>query len=186
MAQGTESIRQDIDVIRDSMTDTMGQIESHVKGTVDTTVANVKRTFDVKQQIANQPWAALGIAIVAGYVLGSLDGNSGTSDSSRDADNRDQSTQAHTASMPHKPGIVDDVMDQFGDELNVLKSAAVAMAVTMLRDTIQQNVPQLAKAYQRAQQAPAPTPSPRPAPPTAVGSAYRENGHSPVQVGDLL
>jgi ElaB/YqjD/DUF883 family membrane-anchored ribosome-binding protein len=185
MDQGTKSIRQDIDVIRDSMTDTMGQIESHVKGTVDTTVANVKRTFDVKQQIANQPWAALGIAIVAGYVLGSLDGDSGTSESSRD-NSRDQAAQAHTANMPRKPGIVDDVMDQFGDELNVLKSAAVAMAVTMVRDTIQQNVPQLAKAYQQAQQAPAPSPSPRPAPTPSVASAYRENGHSTVQAGDLL
>lgn len=35
MVEGTESIRQDIDAIRGSMTDTMGQIESRVKGTVD-------------------------------------------------------------------------------------------------------------------------------------------------------
>ena len=162
MVEGTESIRQDIDAIRGSMTDTMGQIESRVKGTVDTTVENVKHTFDIKQHIADQPWAALGIAVAAGYMLGSMDGGSesakpnysyNASDSYNAADASQSSFMSNgNGNAPHKAGLLDDVMAQFGDEINMLKAAAVTMAVGMLRDTIQQNVPQLGKAYERAKQ----------------------------------
>lgn len=183
MAEGTETIRQDIDAIRDSMTTTMEQIESRVKGTVDTTVENVKRTFDIKQHIADQPWMAIGVAIAAGYVLGSQDGGSGPMRyAGYDAADNDQSTAANLQQKPHKPGIIDEVIDQFGDELNVLKAAAIGVAVNMVRDTIQQNVPQIANAYQRAQRE-------RPASTSPVASAsvapqyseaVRANGHNSI------
>jgi hypothetical protein len=177
MAEGTESIRQDIDAIRGSMTDTMEQIESRVKGTVDTTVENVKRTFDIKQQISDKPWAALGIAVVAGYVLGSMDGGSeANTGAPRDAQERE-------SSATHKPGIIDDVMNQFGDELNVLKSAAIAVGVNMVRDTIQQNIPQLANIYQRAQQEQGHTTNSRPAAPTVAPADYRETVGSQLNGG---
>jgi len=156
------------------MTDTMEQIESRVKGTVDTTVENVRRTFDIKQQISDKPWAALGIAVVAGYVLGSMDGSSEVSNARSNTSDHDPLAQGYTASTPHKPGLLDDIMTQFGDELNVLKSAAVAVGVNMLRDTIQQNVPQLAKVYQRTQQEIHPTVSPSSAAPIEATNASRE------------
>jgi ElaB/YqjD/DUF883 family membrane-anchored ribosome-binding protein len=175
MAEGTESIRQDIDAIRGSMTDTMEQIESRVKGTVDTTVENVKRTFDVKQQISDQPWAALGIAVVAGYMLGSMGSDSESDSAPAYMSAPDSLAKAAPASTPNKPGILDDVIDQFGDELNVLKSAAIAMAVTMVRDTIAQNMPQLAKMYQRAQPEPQTAASARPAAPLGTATTSRES-----------
>lgn len=87
MAEGTEPIRQDIDAIRDSMTEKMEQIETRVKDTVDNTVGSVKRTvdttvdsvkrsFDLQQQVNERPWVALGVAVLAGYVIGSLGGGS--------------------------------------------------------------------------------------------------------------
>jgi ElaB/YqjD/DUF883 family membrane-anchored ribosome-binding protein len=72
MDQGTEPIRQDIDQIRASMTDKMERIEAKIKGTVDETTGSVKRMVDVKYQIAEHPWTALGISILAGIALGSL------------------------------------------------------------------------------------------------------------------
>lgn len=183
MVEGTESIRQDIDAIRGSMTDTMGQIESRVKGTVDTTVENVKRTFDVKQHISDQPWAAMGIAVVAGYVLGSFDSGSSSSQpmpnySSYNAATTDTSSYSgngqSSASAPRKPGLLADVMDQFSDEINMLTSAAVTMAVGMLRDTVQQNLPQLGQAYERTKQERQGSPYPNDTAQTSVSSPYAD------------
>jgi len=71
----TEPIRQDIDNLRDSMTDKMGQIEAKIKGTVDDTTETIKRGLDVKYQVSEHPWTALGVAVLAGYALGSMGGN---------------------------------------------------------------------------------------------------------------
>ncbi|HWQ11459.1 MAG TPA: hypothetical protein VNL77_01595 [Roseiflexaceae bacterium] len=72
MDNTTEPIRQDIDQIRASMTDKMERIEARIKGTINDTTDSVKRMVDVKHQISDHPWAALGIAVLAGYTLGSL------------------------------------------------------------------------------------------------------------------
>src|SRR5437868_13888237 len=71
MDQRTEPIRQDIDSIRDSMTDKMEQIESKIKGTVEDT----RRMVDVKYQVSQRPWAALGASILIGYAIGSIGGD---------------------------------------------------------------------------------------------------------------
>jgi len=75
----TEPIRQDIDQIRESMTDKMGQIESKIKGTVEDTTETLKRGLDVKYQVGEHPWAAMGAALLAGYALGSMGGSSSSS-----------------------------------------------------------------------------------------------------------
>lgn len=72
MDSSAEPIRQDIENIRSSMTEKMEQIEHKIKGTVDDTTDSVKRMVDVKYQIAEHPWAAVGVSVVAGYVLGSM------------------------------------------------------------------------------------------------------------------
>jgi len=72
MDQRTEPIRQDIDHIRDQMTEKIAAIEDKVKGQVNETVDTVKQAFDIKQQVAAHPWAALGVSVLAGYVLGTL------------------------------------------------------------------------------------------------------------------
>ncbi|NTU84301.1 MAG: hypothetical protein HGA45_33895 [Chloroflexales bacterium] len=75
MAQGTEPIRQDIDEIRGSMAETLEEIEARVRGTVDSTVGNVRQAFDLKHQVNEHPWLSLGLAVVAGYMLGNMDGD---------------------------------------------------------------------------------------------------------------
>jgi len=74
MDQRTEPIRQDIDSIRDSMTDKIEQIETKIKGTVEDT----RRMVDIKYQVSQRPWAALGVSLLVGYTLGSLGGGDDT------------------------------------------------------------------------------------------------------------
>jgi ElaB/YqjD/DUF883 family membrane-anchored ribosome-binding protein len=48
-----------------------------------------------------------------------------------------------------KPGIVDQLSRQFGDEIEVLKTAAVSTLVSVLRDTIRQNLPSMHQEMER-------------------------------------
>jgi gas vesicle protein len=47
-------------------------------------------------------------------------------------------------------GFVDDVLDQFGDEIDALQDAAVSTMTRLLRETLQDNLPQLAEEFDRA------------------------------------
>lgn len=199
MDQGTEPIKQDIAAIRDSMTDKMSEIESRVSGTVDQTVESVKRQFDIKHQVSERPWVAVGAAVLAGYALGTMDTPSlpGSEpypthmyesamdkphqqsyepsqyqssqhqpyDSSRGVDNsstyegqnrgvQDYSNPSYL-SQPRPsqgPGFFQDIFSEFGDELETLKTAAISTGITMLRDAIKQNVPQLYDQYEQVRQ----------------------------------
>ena len=161
MDQRTEPIRQDIDSIRDSMTDKIEQIETKIKGTVEDT----RRMVDIKYQVSQRPWAALGVSLLVGYTLGSIGGNDTRAQPQRgepfryyDEPNddrmrsaRERDTDARRASFAQhadtrhaaQPGMIDQIMDQFGDELQLLKAAAVTSVIGLIRDTVRRNLPAL-------------------------------------------
>ncbi|MBC8078698.1 MAG: hypothetical protein H7Y32_21660 [Chloroflexales bacterium] len=217
MDQRTEPIKQDIDNIRDSMTEKLSAIEDKVKGTVDETVEKVKgqvtdtvetvkQAFDIKQQVGDHPWAALGVSLLAGYVLGTL----GDSDSDNNTQYRadyskhDQpryqyagadysksegsaasgyNSSAYSSSAPSsgyvsgpaqsspgsynsfaqpqskQGGFLNDLLGQFGGELDTIKTAAISSLVAMVRDTIKDAVPQFGQEYERVRQQHDDTPS---------------------------
>jgi ElaB/YqjD/DUF883 family membrane-anchored ribosome-binding protein len=203
MDQRTESIKQDIDATRDSMTDKMEQIEARVKGTVEDikgsvedTVENVKQAFDLRQQVDQRPWTMLGASVLAGYVLGSLGGDSprsieslpyyaqpngaasahseyqsvGYPDRRRDdnasylssspasypvSPSSPSSPSSYPSSYPatqrrSEPGLMAGIMDQFGDELETLKGAAIVTVGNMLREMLKKNLPEFAEEFEHA------------------------------------
>lgn len=161
MDQRTEPIRQDIDSIRDSMSDKLEQIESKIKGTVDDT----RRLIDVKYQVSQRPWAALGVSLLVGYTLGSIGGDDQRTqpqradsfrhydepkdDRARSTRERDTASRDAVFGQPAdtrrtaQPGMLDQLMDQFGDEFQMLKAAAVTSVIGLIRDTVRQNLPAL-------------------------------------------
>jgi len=163
MDQRTEPIRQDIDSIRDSMTDKIEKIETKIKGTVEDT----RRMVDVKYQVSQRPWAALGVSLLVGYTLGSIGGDDSRSqpqhketvryyadshdDRSRSA--REHTMDSHSPSFSQhadtrrsaQPGMMDQIMDQFGDEFQLLKAAAITSVISLVRDAVRQNLPGLDK-----------------------------------------
>jgi hypothetical protein len=159
MDQRTEPIRQDIDAIRDSMTDKIEQIETKIKGTVEDT----RRMVDIKYQVSQRPWAALGVSLLVGYTLGSIGGDQKHKQPQRGEsfryyeqphDDRARSAREHDtqhssftppADTRHadKPGMLDQIMDQFGDEFQLLKAAAVTSVIGLVRDAVRQNLPAL-------------------------------------------
>jgi len=161
MDQRTEPIRQDIDAIRDSMTDKIEQIETKIKGTVEDT----RRMVDIKYQVSQRPWAALGVSLLVGYTLGSIGGDDtraqpqrgqafryydqpdddrARSARERDTDSRGASFAQHADTRrAAQPGMIDQIMDQFGDEFQLLKAAALTSVISLVRDTVRRNLPAL-------------------------------------------
>jgi len=159
MDQRTEPIRQDIDSIRDSMTDKIEQIETKIKGTVEDT----RRMVDIKYQVSQRPWAALGVSLLVGYTLGSIGGGDDTrsqpqrgepfhyyvndptrsvSEHNNDAHSNSFAQHADTRHAA-QPGMLDQIMDQFGDEFQLLKAAAITSVISLVRDAVRQNLPGL-------------------------------------------
>jgi len=161
MDQRTEPIRQDIDSIRDSMTDKLEQIETKIKGTV----ADTRRMVDLKYQVSQRPWAAMGVSLLVGYTLGSIGGDNQSAepqrgepihyyaerndDRARALREHDMDTRAATYTQhadtrrAAQPGMLDQIMDQFGDEFQMLKAAAITSVIGLIRDTVRQNLPAL-------------------------------------------
>ncbi len=159
MDQRTEPIRQDINSIRDSMTDKLEQIENKIKGTVDDT----RRMVDVKYQVSQRPWAALGVSLLVGYTLGSIGGDDthaqpqraesfryyGESSDDRARSGRERDTDGRNAAAwqpsdtrrAAQPGMLDQIMEQFGDEFQLLKAAAITSVIGLVRDAVRQNLP---------------------------------------------
>lgn len=70
MAEGTEPIRQDIATIRESMAETLDQIETRVRDNVDEKVAQVRQRVSWRTWVEERPLAALGVAVALGLWLG--------------------------------------------------------------------------------------------------------------------
>lgn len=138
MDQRTDDIRQEIDTIRGSMTDKLEAIETKIKGTVEDTTTNIKQTFDLQHQVANNPWKAFGAAVLAGYILGNISDDSPRY--SPDA-SRTSYSGSGSPSQPHSPGVLDQLSDSVGTELQTLKSLAVSTLVGLVSDTVKRNVP---------------------------------------------
>lgn len=160
MSEETDAIRQDIASVRESMIDTIEQIESKVRGTVDTTVDQVNRMFDLRHQVRERPWVALGAAALVGFAAGSIGGS--RHDDTRERYATDASTygragyasydrygadEAYNDQQDRTSGLMRDLGDQFGNELQLITAAALAAGVNMLRDTIKQSVPNFEQEY---------------------------------------
>jgi ElaB/YqjD/DUF883 family membrane-anchored ribosome-binding protein len=70
MAEGTEPIRQDIAAIRDSLAETLDQIEMKVRDNVDEKVEQVRQTVDWRTWVEARPLVAFGAAVALGFWLG--------------------------------------------------------------------------------------------------------------------
>lgn len=153
MDQSTNDIRQDIDTIRDSMTDKLEAIETKIKGTVDDTTTNIKQTFDAKHQIRQHPWVAFGAAVAAGYLLaGGRDHDTYHYDAPYRAayTGNGNSSSSTTMSTSNSPGLFDQLGDSVGGELQMLKGMAVSALVGLITDTVKRNIPAFKDALARA------------------------------------
>jgi hypothetical protein len=121
---------------------------------------------DIKYQVSQRPWAALGVSLLVGYTLGSIGGGHDTRAQPQRGeafryydqphDDRARAEREHAAYTQAKsfeqyadtrrasePGMLDQIMDQFGDEFQLLKAAAITSVINLVRDAVRQNLPAL-------------------------------------------
>jgi hypothetical protein len=123
--------------------------------------AEQMRGFDLRQQVDAQPLAAVGVALVAGYMLGSMGGQPHEDDRAHkptpyDSADRHRSTRTYpygdSAQRAHddqRGGMWGEIVGQVSGELHTITAAAMSTAMTMLRDTIKEAVPQFSEEYER-------------------------------------
>jgi len=128
----------------------------------------------LKHQVAERPWMALGAAVAAGYVLGSLGGG----EPEPRWHGQPMSTGDYTqhAAKPdtdrHEPSRGESFLAQFDDEIDMLKSAAVSALTAFLSNTIREYVPAMSQHLDQAARDRGLTPS------TSPGASMREGTRS--------
>lgn len=157
MDQRSDDIRQDIESTRAALDDKL-----------DTLEARAREAFDLKRQVAERPWIALGAAVAVGYLIGNLGGERSAQRWSGQPITTTDYTQHAPRSLPaaHAPARGEGLLAQLDDELELLKGAAASMLTTLLRDTIREYAPSLGQQLDRM------APTQRRLPSTATNTSY--------------
>jgi ElaB/YqjD/DUF883 family membrane-anchored ribosome-binding protein len=163
MDQRTDPLKQDIVSIRDTMTEKIGQLENQLRSAVEEPGEAVKRAVDLPSYVEEHPWAMVGTAVAIGYAVGSLTGSSepeqyvsipqrDTTDLNLTEWHQTISGNNSSSSQPNT-NFLDDLKEQFRDEIAEIKITAINSAVELLRSVIRDNLPSLASELDRARQA---------------------------------
>jgi hypothetical protein len=162
MDQGSNDIRQNIEDTRSSLDDKLNMLEDKASLTSE----KVKQAIDIRAQVVERPWTALGVAVAAGFVLGSMGGsdepdyerynqrwgnqpaptpvNYNTTASYASMSNGGATGGSNESSTTEK--IMEkgsDFLSQFDDEIDMLKGAAVAALTAFIRDSVREYSPKL-------------------------------------------
>lgn len=172
MVERTEPIRKDIEATRASMTDKMEQIEGQVREKVDSTVSQARQALDLRHQVNERPWVAIGAALAFGFVVGSLGGNDTEAPSAqpgqpmryytqpdqratedRQSNSRPQTSDTHsnTGSNNEMSGAIAQITGPIREELSMMGIAAVRSAMRALRESLQESIPQFESEYRAMQ-----------------------------------
>jgi len=184
-----DELRQQIDATRDDLTTKVEALEQRVmdtvdeartavldtvaavKGTVRDTVDSFKQAIDLRHQVRNHPWAALGGAVAAGYVLARLLSQRAPERTlpgqrapeylpsqprlqplaTHPLDNGAAPPAAPGAKLkPHRPSLLRELAEKFAPEIEQLKAIAIGSLMAVARESINQSIapplgPELAK-----------------------------------------
>lgn len=140
MDKRSDDIRQDIEDTRASLDEKLDLLQDKASDAVEQT----KQLFDVKLQVSERPWVALGLALAAGYVVGNIGGeNKPSYSSSSYRQDYSQSSYGGSSTMDTVKSKGRDFLSQFDDEIDLLKTAAVTTLTQFIRDAAREAVPAL-------------------------------------------
>lgn len=170
--QEPEEIRQDMKTTRAAITDKLELIEERVtekvetvqhkvEETVDTvkhavqdSVQTVKRTLDWKQQMRDHPWAMVGGAVLAGFVVSRIGSGqprhgfypawTGPGEPSGHA------PREHNGGAGEGSGMFNKTMTQFKKQIGFLEGAAIAAAGGVVERMVSQAIPGLGSYLSRS------------------------------------
>ena len=153
----------------DGAKSTVENIVENVKETMDDTVTKVKRSFDLRYQVEQNPWLMVGGAVVVGSILGSLmnrdegrryssystdsmhtgnyvaDTTGGTGPYSISGEGDGTARQANVVpsyQAPQKQGSWGSTLGQFQEEFDVVKGVVTSAVMGTVMKTLQEMIRQ--------------------------------------------
>jgi ElaB/YqjD/DUF883 family membrane-anchored ribosome-binding protein len=155
-----ESAKEAVESTLSTAKETVQETISSVKETVESAKESVKRTFDIPRQVDRHPWAMLGLSLVSGVITGALLGGRLTpgrriarrmSEASAEP-YRTEGEPAAGSPPTHqgsgRPGFMDKLTGQFGDEFEKVKDLAIATLVGVVADVAKKSIPALGHAVE--------------------------------------
>lgn len=150
MDQSTRDVQQDRERARTAITEKIELLEESVRNRVEGAKTAVKRNFDLRYHVHQRPWQMFGLSIMAGYFIGRMVSDRSAGWTRREHAMAQQIGSGDTAAVASAVG--DDlytppiaqraqksswgVLDQFHDEIETLKGAAIAAVVSVVRDLL--------------------------------------------------
>jgi len=177
------TVEETVDAVKetvDGAKSTVENIVENVKETMDDTVTKVKRSFDLRYQVEQNPWLMAGGAVVVGSILGSLinrdegrryssystdsmhtgnyvaDTTGGTGPYSISGEGDSEASQANVVPsyQAQKQRSWGSALGQFQEEFDVVKgvvtSAVMGTVMKTLQEMIRQNIPSMASQFDEA------------------------------------
>lgn len=165
MDQSTRDVQQDRERARAAVSEKIDLLERTVWDTVEDVKNKVKQNFDIRYHVQQRPWQMIGLSIAVGYLLGRMTANGTEFGPSYGYGRRsDWGTQESDYQRPAAaPAALESryaasseaaerrssswILDQFQDEINTLKGAALAALISAVRDLIQTATSSLTEAW---------------------------------------
>ena len=166
------TVEETVDAVKetvDGAKSTVENIVENVKETMDDTVTKVKRSFDLRYQVEQNPWLMVGGAVVVGSILGSLmkrdegrryssystdsmhtgnyvaDTTGGTGPYSISGEGDGTARQANVVpsyQAPQKQGSWGSTLEQFQEEFDVVKGVVTSAVMGTVMKTLQEMIRQ--------------------------------------------
>lgn len=153
-----ESAKEAVESTFTTAKETVQDTIDSVKETMASATETVKRTFDVPYQVDRHPWAMLGLSLVSGIVFGAFLGGRSTN-GRRVASRMSEASvvpperpgiapqaawSRPTPEEPGRPGFMDKLSSQLGDELEKVKDLTITTLVGVVGDVAKRSLPVLA------------------------------------------
>jgi ElaB/YqjD/DUF883 family membrane-anchored ribosome-binding protein len=157
----TNAVVDTVETVKQTVESTVDSVKGKVEGTVQT----VKETFSFSHQVDEHPWAVVGSAFVAGFVIGSFlttgrsrqrvpppesNGRPGPPEFSTGPVGLAKSdfapiTEPPAAArepQPRRPGFWSEALSTFAPEIEQAKKLAIGAALGVVRDILKDSVPE--------------------------------------------
>lgn len=150
MDQRSDDIRQDIESTRAALSEKLDTLEN-----------KTREAFDLKHHMSERPWTMFGLAVAAGYVLGSMGDSHSESYSSSSyplattnytptytsAGTGTYTPSQTTSRSPseQKQSAKDGFLSHFDEEIAMLKQAAITTLREFLHESIREYAPSISK-----------------------------------------
>ena len=172
MGQSSDQIREEIDAKRDDAAQKIDQLQAEAmnmteelrdqaQGVVDDSIQTVKESLDVRQQIEQRPLLSLGVALAAGFALGSMMGGDGHQRHARHQSHQMSSGAVNVGAMDQGGGssftsTLTDLAHKSGLDETLSNAAAAFLGniTDQFQQTIDRNFPGFSEKMQSAERTP--------------------------------